>query len=76
MLKIENRKSNAPSKDRSLKVGSGRNASLLQAFPAPTPTNSDEYQTKGLTKVAIRKRLILKDAILVVWGRAKGEMAA
>jgi hypothetical protein len=32
-----------------------------------------EYQNKGITKIAIRKWLILKDAILVVgdWQRSK-----
>src|SRR6267378_2646916 len=40
------------------------------------PTNLYEYQNKGITKIAIRKWLILKDAILVVGGLAKVEMAA
>jgi len=35
---------------------------------APTPTILHEYQNKGVTEFAIRKLLILKDAILVVWG--------
>jgi hypothetical protein len=34
----------------------------------PPPTNLYEYQRKGLTKIAFRKLLILKDAILVVLG--------
>jgi len=32
-----------------------------------TPVNLYEYQKKGLTKFAFRNRLILKDAILLVW---------
>jgi hypothetical protein len=35
----------------------------------PPPGNLHEYQTKGITKFAFRKLLILKDAILVVWGK-------
>jgi hypothetical protein len=41
----------------------------------PIPTNLHEYQTKGLTKIAIRNGLILKDAILVVGGLARAEIA-
>jgi len=32
----------------------------------PPPINLHEYQNKGFTKFAIRKWLILKDAVLVV----------
>jgi hypothetical protein len=41
---------------------------------APTPGNLHEYKRKGLTKFAIRKSLILKDAILVVLGLQQAEM--
>jgi hypothetical protein len=39
-----------------------------------TPTILHEYQKKGLTKIAFRNLLILKDAILVVWA-GKGRNA-
>ena len=36
----------------------------------PTPTKLHEYQNKGLTRIAFRKLLILRDAILVVLGNS------
>jgi hypothetical protein len=36
---------------------------------ANPPGNLHECQKKGVTKFAFRKLLILKDAILVVWGK-------
>jgi hypothetical protein len=42
---------------------------VLAHVPAPHPrTNLYEHQGKGLTKIAFRKSLILKGAILVVLG--------
>jgi hypothetical protein len=38
------------------------------------PTNSDEYQDKGLTEFAFRKLLILKDVIFVVLDWPRGDI--
>jgi hypothetical protein len=52
------------------------NTEFTESAGHAPPTNLHEYQKKGVTEIAFRKLLILKDATSGCFGFAKAEMAA